>query len=128
VLIYWRQLADKLIFQWHRIPTRAKDVTQRYAMPKLMAIIPNELAKSGGGGAAVSFYECVIRKRETCQKDVMPQKPEKSTLSSSFFKIKHATHPNPGQIKNTILAQRESEREREERAAKKKKERARRPG
>jgi len=37
-----------------------------------------------------------------------------------FFKIKHATHPNPGQIKNTILAQRERVREREERAAKKK--------
>jgi len=96
-------------------------------MPKLMAIIPNELAKSGGGGAAVSFYECVIRKRETCQKDVMPQKPEKSTLSSSFLKL--STQPILILAKlKTLSWPKERVREREERAAKKKKERARRPG
>lgn len=60
---------------------RAKDVTQRYAMPKLMAIIPNELDKSGGG--AVSFYECVIRKPETCQQDVMAQKSDGGWLHST---------------------------------------------
>jgi len=38
-----------------------------------------------------------------------------------FFKIKHATHPNPGQIKNTILAQRERVRERGKSRQKKRK-------